>query len=289
MARSVVAGHRLATGCFLDLCGLPCLSEPALAVYLTLLPERLERFPQPVDDQAANCVATSGKIDKASLCSLPWTHELRHDGKSMFWLLAWWAIHLRPKPSKSSKSSKPSPPSKIQSAIYGNLNDVDLETKIDNRGAFLDTLTKKVPWLDPAYRELEPLFLQMAHTLTGDLYWANGQMKNADFLHEVLQRIILNFLMKNQTNGFMVLEKDPNPREVEYQIRRHAYKQVTPSRRSHSTMTDDPEEEVKVSLLSSPALVHLTYSRRVRHPKGHVGTTSDEEPAKNMSRDGYLR
>src|SRR5258706_2030119 len=170
MARSVVAGHPLATGRFLDLCGLPCLSEPALAVYSTLLPKRLERFPRPVDDQAANCVATSGKIDYDSLCSLPWTHELRHDGESMFWLLAWWAIHLRPTPSKSSKSSKPSPPSKIKSAIYGNLNDVDLETKIDSRGAFLDTLAKKVPWLDPAYPELEPLFLQMACHFTGDLY-----------------------------------------------------------------------------------------------------------------------
>ena len=110
----------------------------------------------------------------------------------------------------------------------------------------------------------------------GDLYWANGQVKEPDFLHEAFQRTILSFLVKNQTNGFMDLEKDPNPREVEHQIRRHAYKQVTPSTRSHSTMTDDPEEEVEVSPLSSPALVHLTYSRRVRHPKGRVGTTSDE-------------
>src|SRR5258706_3732424 len=287
MARSVVAGHPMTPERWLR--GLPLLSPVALAVYSTHSRDRIQKCTQLEVDQVPNCVATSGEINKARLCSLPWTHELRHDGESMFWLLAWWAIHLRPKPSKSSKSSKPSPPSKIQSAIYGNLNDVNLETKIDNQGAFLDTLANEVPWLDPAYRELEPLFLQMACHLKGDLYWANDQMKNADFLHEALQRIILNFLMKNQRNSFMHLEKDPNPREVEYQIRRHAYKQVTPSRCSHSTMTDDPEEEVEVSLLSSPALVHLTYSRRVRHPKGHVGTTSDEEPAKNMSRDGYLR
>ena len=272
MARSVVGGHPLATCRFLDLRGLPCLSGPAHAIYSKHLPERLERFPQPVDDQAANCVAISGEIDRDSLCSLPWTHELRHDAESSFWLLVWWAIHLRPKSSESSESSEPSPPSEIESFIFNSLTSVNLETKRDRRGAFLDGLANEVPWLDLAYRELEPLFIQMACHLRGDLYWANGQMKNPEYLHEALQRIILNFLMKNQTNGFMHLEKDPNPREVEYQIRLHAYKQVTPSKRSDRTMISDSEEEVEVSLLSSPALVHLTYSRRVCHPKGHVGT-----------------
>ena len=281
MARSVVAGHPLATGRFLGLCGLPCLSEHAHTIYSELLPKRLKRFPQPEVDQEENCVTISVNIDEDSHCSLPWTHELRHDAESCFWLLVWWAIHLRPKPSKSS------PPSKIESGIFDSLTTVDLEAKIDFRVSFLDTLFKKVPWLDPAYRELEPLFLQMARHLMGDLYWANGQMKDPEFLHEAFQRIILNFLVKNRTNGFMHLEKDLDPREVEHQIRRHAYKQVTPSTCSHSTMTDDTEEEVEVSLLSSPALVHLTYSRRVRHPKGHVGTTSDEEPAEKMSRNGY--
>jgi hypothetical protein len=51
MARSVVAGHPLATVRFWSLCGLPCLSEPARTVYSKLLPERLEMFPQPVKDK----------------------------------------------------------------------------------------------------------------------------------------------------------------------------------------------------------------------------------------------
>ena len=253
MARSVVAGRPLATSPFFTLFSLPCLSGPAHAIYSKLLPERLERFPQPVADQAANGISIPGKIDKESLCLLPWTHELRHDAESCFWLLVWWAIHLRP------KSSKPSPPSEIESDIFRDLTTVNPEAKKDRRGHFLDALANQEPWLDPAYRELEPLFLQMARHLMGDLYWADGQMKSPDFLHEALQRIILNFLMKNQTNDFMDLEKDPNPREIEHQIPRHAYKQVTPSRHSPSTVIDEPEEEVKVSLLSSPALVHLTY------------------------------
>jgi len=290
MARSLVLGHPLATSYFV-LHGLPKLSEPAQTIYSKLLPKRLKRFPQPAEDQAPilAMIPREINIDEESLCSLPWTHELRHDGESVFWLLVWWAIHLRPKPSKSSE---PSPPSKIKSAIFQNLIVIELETKLDNRESFLSSLTRKVPWLDPAYQELEPLFLQMAHHLTGDLYWANDQMKEPDFLHEALQRIILNFLMENKTKGFMHLEKDPNPRVVERQVPRHAYKQVTPvtpvtpSRRSHSAMIDDPKAEVGVSLLSSSALVHLTYSCRVRHPKRHVGT---EEVGEKIRPDGYLR
>ena len=278
MARSVVAGHPLVP--FIYVYGLPRLSEPAHTIYSELLPKRLERFPQPEVDQEENCVIISGKINKDSLCSLPWTHELRHDAESCFWLLVYWAIHLRPRSPVSSK---------INSTLFGLLTKIDVKNGMDSRVAFFNSLTNEEPWLDPAYQELEPLFLQMTCHLMCDLYWAKGQMKKPEFLHEAFQRIILNFLVKNRTNDFMHLKKDPNPREVEHQIRQHAHKQVTPSTRSYSTMTDDPEEEVEVSLLSSPALVHLTYSRRVRHPKGHVGTTSDEEPAEKMSRDGYLR
>ena len=152
MARSVVAGHPLVP--FIYFYGLPFLSGSAHTIYSELLSKRLERFPQPVGDQATNLVTISGDIDEDSLCSLPWTHELRHDAESCFWLLVYWAIHLRPKPSKTS------PPSEIKSAIFDSLTTVDLEAKQDTRDSFLNMLFKKVPWLDPAYRELEPLFLQ---------------------------------------------------------------------------------------------------------------------------------
>jgi hypothetical protein len=269
MARSVVAGHPLATDRFFSLPGLPCLSDPAHSIYSEHLPNRLEKFPQPEKGQAANLatVPEGIEIEKDALCSLPWTRQLRHDGESVFWLLVWWAIHLRAKPSKNSE------PSKIKGYTFGLLANVDLETKHDGRESFLSSLAEKVPWLDPAYQELEPLFLTMAHYLTRDLYWAKGQMKEPDFLHEALQRIILNFLMENNGRRFMHLKKDPDCRELVPSIPRHAYMQGTPSKRSR--MTDDPEEEVEVSLLSSPALVHLIYSCRVRHPKGHVRTTSE--------------
>jgi len=52
-------------------------------------------------------------------------------------------------------------------------------------------LAKGEPWLDTEYQELEPLFLQMANQLDGDLYWVEHgdpkemkEMKDPEFLHE---------------------------------------------------------------------------------------------------------
>ena len=140
---------------------------------------------------------------------------------------------------------------------------------------WLDTGTS---WLDPQYQELVPLFLQMAAQLRGGLYWAKyggtAEMKDPEFLHEALQRIIFNFLMENKTKPFMELEKDPNNhRELERQIPQHAEKQFTPSKRSYNCMADKSEAGNEVSHLSSPALVHTTHScrGRLRGSIRHVG------------------
>lgn len=68
--------------------------------------------------------------------------------------------------------------------------------------AFMRYLDDRISWLEPKYRKLEPLFLQMTNQLEGDLYWAKygdtAEMKDPEFLHEALQRIIFNFLMENK-------------------------------------------------------------------------------------------
>ena len=146
-------------------------------------------------------------------------------------------------------------------------------------------IDNRTSWLDPQYQELEPLFLQMAKQLKGDLYWANygdtAKMKDPEFLHEALQRIIFNFLMENKTKPFMKLEKDPNNhREIERQVLPHAERQFTPSKstkRSYGSMADEFEAGGgEVSHLSPPALVHTTYSCRGRWrnalgPIRHIG------------------
>ena len=234
MARSVVKGRPNTREAWAR--GLPRLERPALAVYSTLLPDRLKEFPQPQKNQVRRRLKIPDE-----------THELRHDAESVFWLLVWWAIHLRPTSSPSSM---------IDSKLFGALTNVNLAKGYDFRTMFLQTLDEGLPWLDPSYMELEPLFKQMATQLTGDLHWAGSvQMKDPEFLHEALQRIIFNFLLMNKAKSFMILVKDLNhDREVEDQIRQHAHKQFTPTKRSHCTM--EGGSETRVRHLSSVGLVY---------------------------------
>ena len=258
MARSVVEGLPATYSPLISLHGLPCLSADALQLYSELLPRRLQKFPQPLKNQAPYFVMIPKDMDRdrEKLRSLPWTQELYHDGESVFWLLVWWAVHLRPFSPSPTRSS----PSKIYSYIFRCLTNIDPATGMDAREWFLQELVKGRSWLDPKYQELEPLFRQMAIQLRGDLYWAETvEMKDPEFLHEALQRIIFNFLVKNREEPFMKLKKHPSKRrEVEYEIRRHAVGQIT---RTDSTMVWSSESEgSKVSHLSLTIPLHTPYS-----------------------------
>ena len=133
------------------------------------------------------------------------------------------------------------------------------------------------------YQELESLFRQMANRLDGDLYWVEygdpkemKEMKDPEFLHEALQRIIFSFLVEHRTKPFMGLDKHSLRREIEPQHRLHAEGQFSTGKRTHSTVAGESEFEVsRVSHLSSPALMRTTYSCRRRSTQGaflqHVG------------------
>jgi len=55
----------------------------------------------------------------------------------------------------------------------------------------------------------------MSRHLQGDLKFSNdNEKKNPEYIHEVFQRLILNFLVTNSGQLFMDLEKADNPRPV---------------------------------------------------------------------------
>jgi len=288
MARSVVAGRHLLPSTCIP-CGgrlhgylrnLPRLSDDALLAYKTHLLDRLQSFPQPTADQDGVALVIPSSVDVSvdGLRRLPWTHELWHDAESVFWLLVWWAIHLRTPRDKTNSND----PSKIDQGIFGDLVRVDLAMGVDRRKNFMATLADGEHWLDPAYRELEPLFLQMVTRLDGDLYWAKyggcKYMEDPEFLHEALRRIIFNFLMEHREAKFMQSEKYSLHRGIEPQHHQHAEAPSSNSsgKRTHSTMSGEPEHEVsRVSHLSSPGAHETTYSCRRRSAQGsflrHIG------------------
>ena len=97
MARAAVVGRHLDPRGPFDLVGLPRLSEEAHTVYKEILINRLEQLPQPSEHQETF-------TRKCPTGEQPtWSHELRHDAESAFWLLVWWAVHICPKSKCGAK------------------------------------------------------------------------------------------------------------------------------------------------------------------------------------------
>lgn len=86
---------------------------------------------------------------------------------------------------------------------------------------FLNELTPnpRRPWLGPNCQELEPPFRKIAKQIYKELYWvptvSPEYMRDPQFLHEVLQRIVFNFLVEHAESGFMQLEKLFRHRKIE--------------------------------------------------------------------------
>ena len=157
MARAVVVARPLATERVFDLCDLPMLSPEAQKVYEQVFPERLKQFPQPSVDQNDHlCLLTKPELEDKHLDRLLWSHTLRHDAESAFWLLVWWAVHSRDPATPDSDASK------IRTMVWHVLTSVDPNKKEDDRPWFLQHLIANRDWLDPAYKGLQPLFKQMA-------------------------------------------------------------------------------------------------------------------------------
>jgi hypothetical protein len=237
MARAAVVCRPLVDGEYpntVNLRSLPQLGKKAHAVYNEMLSDRLHRFPQPLAHQERYQCSREVMGDKHN-----WFHELRHDAESVFWLLVWWAIHVRPKnpPNRSESSLIPLP-------TWQDLITVDIDTKADRRKHFLATLIDGDSWLDPAYAKMNILFQQMAQQIRTDLHWVNHgttrtdcpeEMEKPDFLHEALQRLIFDFLMENEADEFMELETHTAHRSIQLPLSR-----VTDTPVSHISLGTAP-------------------------------------------------
>ena len=164
---------------------VPELSQKA-QVYGDVFPERLTRFQQSPGSPDDHIVRVGTHPDSSSL-----RHELHHDAESAFWLLVWWVVN----------AAAPT-------------DDRTSEIPIGLWAAFVDTKADNRPWniasdcLDPAYAPLSELLDQLGQALESDLHWATDTpYTHPEFLHEVFQRHILNFIFENRDKSFMKLAK----------------------------------------------------------------------------------
>jgi hypothetical protein len=86
----------------------------------------------------------------------------------------------------------------------------------DERRHVLDALSNGEDVFDPGYGSLLDLFHNIARAILPDYHWAEHSIRRrSDFVHEILQRIILNFVVENMNAPFMDKKKDDKNRTVE--------------------------------------------------------------------------
>lgn len=123
-------------------------------------------------------------------------HALHHDAESAFWLLLCWATEAQ---------AVTSPVTHIPGLLWQMLTQANDDRRL--RCEMGDQ------YLDPAYKPLEVLLDMLASNVLSDNCWApEAPFNHPDYLHEVMQRAILNFILANRNKDFMTLPILPTPR-----------------------------------------------------------------------------
>lgn len=149
-------------------------------MYDDIFPNRLSRFQRSPGDRHMVDIGAPPNS---------WRHELRHDAESAFWLLVWWVVNAAPDGCTSEM------PAELWVPLVG--------TTVDARPFAIPS-----SGLDPAYAPLSELLHQLGQALVDDLHWATQTpYTHPDFLHEVFQHRILNFIFENRDKKFMTLAK----------------------------------------------------------------------------------
>ena len=168
---------------------VPELSQKAY-LYGDVFPDRLTHFQHSPGSPDNHIVRIGAPPDPDS-----WGHELRHDAESAFWLLVWWVVNAVPDGCTSE----------VPIGLWAPLVEVDTDTR---------PLDINSSCLHSAYAPLSGLLHQLARAFKFDLHWAtDAPYTHPDFLHEVFQRHILNFIFENRDKNFMKLAKGDHSRK----------------------------------------------------------------------------
>lgn len=203
MARAAEAGEPIHPGrCGAIMPGMPEVVPHALPQYNTVWPERMKKFPAHPKSFILDWTQESAECK--------WFHELRHDAESIFWLLLWWAVHVRPDNDKVATPIRPT---------FWEILTTPVTPGYDTREGLMVMITNSHGWLDPTYRPLEELLGSMAYSIRADLHWVTDtdpeELNEPEYVHESLQRHILNFLVENKTKPFMKQKRHAKNRKLD--------------------------------------------------------------------------
>lgn len=179
-------------------------SPVALSAYEMCYPERIDTFGRSercvvyaIENSPEDVQDTRQKPGESSA-----RHALRHDAESIFWILAWWTLNASPANAK---------PTSLHPTVYATFAD-------DERDLRPICFVKED--FETMYAPMTEVLNQLGSAIKSDLFWADQAPYNyPDYLHECMQRLILDFLFKNKDVDYMHLPTSggrrlPGPEQV---------------------------------------------------------------------------
>ncbi|KJA13870.1 hypothetical protein HYPSUDRAFT_49570 [Hypholoma sublateritium FD-334 SS-4] len=243
MARAIREGRLIGDHAMIPLFKSPPeISGTLLTRYRGVLPDRVKRF------ACETRTYSPGLVEKPSNTTA--RHALRHDAESVYWVLVWWAVCAAPAGANNSSVA-----SKLWTNLTDNLSD-DRPPRVRDGN------------LDPSYAALQSLLNSLGDYLAYDLHWANeAPFNHPEFLHEAFQRLILNFLVDNKDEAFMLLPTAGKPRECEKQVHYAA-----PGRSRHQHLMNT--SSAGGSSLKRPASSQDELERKAKKATGSITSSS---------------
>ncbi|KAG8819090.1 hypothetical protein FRC18_012188 [Serendipita sp. 400] len=173
----------------------PPVHPKMLSRFEELLPDRCKKFPAGTKEELIL------QRQEKEVLPTDFRHQLRYDAESVFWFLVWWSLLAQP--------GDGSPEELIPHSTWSTLTGPE-----DLRHENYITSDKNLR-LHSAYKPLFYLLDAMRQHLLVDSELCTDKMKQEpEYLIEVFQRLILDFLIENQGKAFMVLEKSDEDRRV---------------------------------------------------------------------------
>lgn len=180
----------------------PPLHDIISARYERLLPGRLDAILESQRQKAT--VQSTRELHY-------YEHRLCYEAESLFWNLLFWCMAAQPETPLGSYDGtvKLGFSEILPSQVWGNLTG-----EPDCREFFIEKRLKRTS-LHPVYSPLYDLLETMRQFLKYDLeLFSQAPATRPDYLHEVFQRLIINFLAKNYDSPFMSLKISTTSRRL---------------------------------------------------------------------------
>jgi hypothetical protein len=222
--------------------------------YQRLFPDRLTKFPP--KKPAPEIVQIPKTIDLGYDL-----HYLQYEAESLFWVLLFWCMTAQPHAQAQWEDN----PGKgfgttIPAAHWNNLVGPEDVRHTNFIAEFASSN------LHPAYSPFYGLIVQIGRHLRVDPELSSEPLrKEPEYLHEVLQRLIINFLVENAENPFMDIQRSEKRRKVDdaamsgtittTSVTELTYPELQP-RAKRSAREMENEREIEDNLGSAPVGGH---------------------------------